>query len=397
MSSRTSRASAFTPSSLIVRFAEHTGWEIVWPKAAEVLACINYQPSEGQIEDWISHLAHVDEWRAWCGWKFDPSVSTHRLDLTTLVFLVSMERRETLFYPLLSAQHQRLVPATNFGGDLTRIQGTRELLQRFEVDALEAAERTAYLAIRKEPPTSPKVRQVARAASILRLIRRIMYSCERSPPDIPVTFTNGQGDQVNAQDILQIANSTHSLDESFVDRFREALFGVHLQLGERIVYASTNPVPLDDSLTASSLAKPELTPEQVKAITREEEAKARTEDQHEVALLLRFGYWFQNHSPKRTDFIDKYVILWHQWCTDREFELLISHKRNERDRLPIICHAGRNCWLLFGRDFCLVYEDVIAAIFAWYYLTTDETYASRGEDEFGAAIPSPTRRTRTRL
>ena len=316
-------------------------------------------------------------------------MGTHKPDLTTLVFLCLMERKTEEFYPIVAPV--RLVPR-QLHLDLTSIEHAGKLIPKFEVDELEGAELYAYRhSVKKDDPKDFVTRQVARSASIIRFIRRQISGCSKVAPEIPVQFTNTQGHKVTSDLVERIANQSNlHVDEGFAELTSEYLFGTHLRLGERVVYASTNPVPLDDSLTPSSLAKPDMSQEQIRSILKPDEKNASTtEDQREVSQLMRFAYWFQTTSSKRTSFLEKYCIGWHQWCTDREFEMLQTSRRSCRQRLPILCHCGRKCWIIFGLDFCLVYEDVIAALFAWLFLTTDEQSANQGEDEFGGFIPDP--------
>ncbi len=271
-------------------------------------------------------------------------MGTHKPDLTTLVFLCLMERKTEEFYPIVAPA--RLVPRA-LHLDLTSIEHVGRLIPKFEVDELEGAELYAYRhSVKRDDPKDFVTRQTARSASIIRFIRRQISGCSKVAPEIPVQFTNTQGHKVTSDLVERIVNQSNlHVDEGFAELTSEYLFGTHLRLGERVVYASTNPVPLDDSLTPSSLAKSDMSPEQVRSILKPDEKNASaTEDQREVGQLMRFAYWFQvrsglppgrvlscaklvnlglqTASSKRTSFLDKYFIGWHQWCTDREFELL---------------------------------------------------------------------------
>lgn len=381
-------------ASLVVQFEQSDEWKARWPSPADVLKSLRYSPatfvdSPDSLADWLQYLDHMNEWVAWCGWRLDERVGTHKPDLTTLIFLCLMERKTEEFYRLVAPI--RLVPQA-LAVDLTSIKHAGRLIQRFEVDELEGAELHAYrTSVKKDEPRDFVTRQVARSAAIIRFIRRQINGCKKTAPNIPVEFTNTQGRKVTSDLVERLANQPNlHVDESFAELTTEYLFGTHLRLGERVVYASTNPVPLDDSLTPSSLVKADLSPDQVRSILKpDEKTKHGTEDQVEVTQLMRFAYWFQTTSSKRTSFLEKYFIGWHQWCTDREFELLQTQRRSCRQRLPILCHCGRKCWIIFGLDFYLVYEEVVAALFAWLFLTTNEQSANQGEDEFGSLIPDP--------
>lgn len=386
-------------SSLLVQFETPFQYKLAWPSAKELVKVLLYKPSDDQSEDgladWLANISQITTWRTWCGWRLDEKTETHQLDPCTLAFVVEMEKRETgLYVHPLCTSHLEPPRETKQVHDLCSVAHTGELIRRLEPDLLEAAERQAYLAIRKESPKSNRMRQLAQSSALLHLIRAIVYSVPESPPIIPVEFVDHDGHRVTVEDIHKIIEARVVMDESFREQYQEYMFGTVIRLGERTVYATTNPVPLDSSLVPSYLAKPELSADQIKAIVKEEFDAERSQDQREVAALLKFGYWYQLRSPKRVNFVDKYFIAWHSMFTEKEFELILSDRRNGRPRLPIICHAGRNCWLILTNKYCVFADDPITAIYSWIYIVSREF---GGQDEFGCHIPAVSGKKKARL
>lgn len=120
-------------SSLVVQFEQPDEWKARWPSPADVIKSLRYSPatfvdSPDSLADWLQYLDHINEWVAWCGWRLDERVGTHKPDLTTLVFLCLMERKTEEFYRLVAPM--RLVPPV-LAVDLTSIKHTGRLIQRF--------------------------------------------------------------------------------------------------------------------------------------------------------------------------------------------------------------------------------------------------------------------------
>jgi len=362
--------------------ASWLSWETILPNKKEIVKLLRLNSDNP-----FSHIHAIREWMALAGWIHDNTCSHLQVDLNTLAFATIQRHLDTL---VVTTESKTLAPTPSASSSfafifdppplvdtspipLGHIDHVPKTLLECNESELCNKEYTAwrYWFKTKEKEkllTSVEIRRLALASALIRFMRTCLLGKNQARP------VSQELSRAKVDEILQQGRLNHN-EKHLAGKIKEGVYGTRLQLGDIEMYAKINPTGLNDSLLPDMVLNT-LGSDADKAAARADlsevdEAK-RSKNATDIINLYLFAYWYQTQSGTRaTNFVEKFVIFWHQWYDKEAVLKLMEYRRNDNDRRPIIVHMGTELWLIFDQKndqgFYFMTNSVRDALAVWLH------------------------------